>query len=173
MLHLSPTKEARPNLMDWSSEEEKTETYSGSGCSTGGSWGGRFWSEHLSQLLCRPTVPYTPHTEEVDPNRDSIVSKDSSTSGSFLGISVNKLVIWLQPCEKSSLCLAQSSSCSLIYLGLMISNRSHDNYNLPDNNGSCLCMLQISTVDVNNKQRISPQTIIIIIKLTLKQWMWK
>lgn len=128
--------------------KRKNQTYSGSGCSTGGSWGGRFWSEHLSQSLCRPTVPYTPHTEEVDPNRDSIVSKDSSTSGSFIGISVNKLVKWLQPCEKSSLCW-ESSTCSLLYLGLMISNRNHNNYNLPDSNGSCFSLLQISTVDVS------------------------
>lgn len=39
-------------------------TYSGSGCSTGGSWGGHFWSGRLSLWSCRLTVPYTLHTEE-------------------------------------------------------------------------------------------------------------
>lgn len=120
MLRFRSAREARPILMD----DKSGETYSGSGCSIGGSWEGRSWSEHLSQSWCRPTVPYTPHTEEVDPNRDSIVIKDSSTSGSFAGISPHQLVKWVQPGEKACV-FGTEQLCRLICLWLMISNRNH------------------------------------------------
>lgn len=35
---------------------------SGSGCSTGGSWGGRFWCGRRCRWSCPLTGPYTPHT---------------------------------------------------------------------------------------------------------------
>lgn len=121
-LHFRPAREARPILMD----DESGETYSGSGCSTGGSWEGRSWSEHPSQSWCRPTVPYTPHTEEVDPNRDSIVIKDSSTSGSLAGISPHQLVKWVQAGEKACV-FGTGQLCPLVCVWLMISNRNHGN----------------------------------------------
>lgn len=140
MLNFSLTREAWPIQMDGLPKEGKKETYSGSGCSTGGSWGGRFWSEHLSQWSCRLTVPYTPHTEEVTPNRDSIVTKHSSTSCSFSGISLNKLVKRIKPKKNHiCVCLVQSNSCSLVYFWLMILHRNH----LLDNDGSCLRILEI------------------------------
>lgn len=120
-LHFRPTREARPIVTD----DESRETYSGSGCSTDGSWEGRSWSEHLSQSWCRPTVPYTPHTEEVDPNRDSIVIKDSSTGGSFTGISPHQLVKWVQPGEKA--CVFGTEQLCCLVCWLMISNRNHGN----------------------------------------------
>lgn len=122
MLNVRLTREARPTALDGNSEKGKRgETYSGSGCSTGGSWGGRFWSGHPSQSSCHPTVPYTPHTEEVNPNRESIVSKDSSTSCSSSGMCVNKLVKWVKPHDQYPIwyCLIQSNSCALGWFGLM------------------------------------------------------